>query len=109
MAGTAELNRGDSTRGATGRRGKKSTVVHRWGFRDRIICAPDYLFAGAINVVPAAKNLSIRVSVGVCLLTKYSFVYPIINGYHLLSWLATYLFTDLSIYYLITCTHASLW
>lgn len=63
VAGTAELNRGDSTRGATGRRGKKSTVVHRWGFRDRIICVPDYLFAGAINVVPAAKNLSIRVSV----------------------------------------------
>lgn len=67
-----ELNRGDSAGGARGRGGKKSAVVHRWGFHDRAICAPIIYLSAQFNAVPPAKNLSIfRVSVVVCLLTKH--------------------------------------
>lgn len=70
---------------------------------------PDYLFVGAINAAPTAKNLSIRVSVILCLLTKHSSVCVFTDlRYDLLSWLSKYLFVDLFIYLINACARLSL-
>lgn len=68
---------------------------------------PDYLFVGAINAVPAAKNLSIHVSIVLCLLTKHSFVRMFTDGF-----IASFIILVIHLFiygfiYLFNCMYAS--
>lgn len=73
-----ELNRGDEARERGGKAKKSARRSIDGGFPRPRNLRPDYLFAGAINAGPAAKNLSIRL---LCLLTKHLFVCLFTDGF----------------------------